>query len=106
MKKLKFMLDYQSTPIWLYNSKNEMIGPGIPDELANDKEFVALINEIQEDYDNLFENNDIYFGYHGFANELDSKAFFVKVTRAIEILKRRLENSYEIMIDVSEQDFQ
>ena len=105
MKKLKFMLEYQSVPIWLFNSKNEMIGPGIPNELSSDKEFVSLINDIQKEYDDLFENNDVYFGYHGFSNEADSKAFFTKVAGAIEILKHHLGNSYEIVVDVSEKDF-
>lgn len=106
MKRIKFMLDYQSTPIWLYNSKGEMIGPGFPDELSDNGEFVSLVNEIQEEYDNLFENNDVYFGYHGFANNADLEAFRSKVMKAIEMLEYHLGNSYEIVIDVSQKDFQ
>jgi len=99
MKKLKFMLDYQSEPIWLYDAKNEMIGPGIPEELVNDHEFVSLINDIMEEYDSLFENNKINFEYHGFTDAKKKRLFVKKLTTAIKMLKRKVGDKYVITVD-------
>jgi hypothetical protein len=106
MKKIKFMLDYQSMPIWLYNARGEMIGPGIPTELSDNKEFVAMINEIQTEYDNLFKNDDVYFGYHGFENKIDGQMFFAKLQKAVNVLEKYLKDQYEIIVDIDEKDFQ
>lgn len=46
MQKIKFMLEYNCIPIWLYDSEGNLIGPELPEELSNDHEFVALINQV------------------------------------------------------------
>jgi len=51
MKKIRFLLEYNCLPLWIYGENGEQYGSGIPDELMNNKEFVNLINIIQNDID-------------------------------------------------------
>jgi len=105
MKTIKFMLEYDCSPIWVENEDGELIGNGLPSELATNYELAGLLEEIHETFDNLYENNDVYFGYHGFSNELKKRAFFTKVTKAVDLLKLKAENTYIIQVDVDEANF-
>lgn len=102
MKKIKFMLEYQCSPIWVENEEGELLGNGLPCELATDYELSSLLDIIHKTFDDLYENNEVYFGYHGFSNKNEKEEFINQVNKAIDMLKRKAGNSYLIQIDLNE----
>ena len=105
MQRIKFMLEYHCIPIWLYDSNDNLIGPEIPKKLSNDHKFIELINEITKEFDELYENNKINFEYKGFASEAEKKMFFTKVSKAIKMLRNRLDDNYIIQVDVNDENY-
>ncbi|HWP79906.1 MAG TPA: hypothetical protein VN446_04630 [Candidatus Acidoferrum sp.] len=105
MKKLRFLLEYHSSPIWVIDENGNLIDNGLPSELKKYQNLEALLEEIAEEFDDLYENNDSYFGYQGFQNESAKHAFFCKVGQAIHLIKQYAGNSYAIQVDVDEADF-
>ncbi|MCL1976206.1 MAG: hypothetical protein FWG61_08610 [Firmicutes bacterium] len=101
MKKIRFLLEYNCLPIWIYGENGEPYGPDIPDELKNDKEFVSMINMIQEEYDGLFENNNMRFEFNGFASEYHKNRFLENVARAIDMAETKVGNLYQIQNDIN-----
>jgi len=55
--------------MWIYNDKGELVGNTIANQLENETLIVKAWDEIQDAYDNLFEDNEVNFEYKGFANE-------------------------------------
>ena len=105
MKKLRFLLEYHSSPIWILGEDGSLIDNGLPNELKKFNNLDDLLEEIAEEFDNLYENNDEYFGYHGFDNESKKEEFFAKVNHAIKLLKQYAGNLYVIQIDVDENSY-
>ncbi len=105
MKTLRFLLEYHCCPVWVLDEQGGLIGNGLPADMVSDKNLVNLINQIQEEYDNLFENTSTYFGYHGFENEFEKQLFFTKVNSAIDLLKQKVGNTYQIQVDVDMSDY-
>ena len=105
VKKLRFLLEYHSSPIWVIDEDGSLIDNGLPNELKKHHNLDNLLEEIADEFDDLYENNDVYFGYHGFQNESEKKIFFAKVGQAIKLLRQYAGNSYSIQIDVNEADF-
>lgn len=105
MKKLRFMLEYECYPIWIYDEKGEMLQNGLPDGLKNDKRLVSLLGEIHEEFDSLYENTNICFQYNGFATEFAKNEFFEKVNQAIDLIKDNAKNFYAVQVDVEKEDY-
>ncbi len=99
MKKIRFMLEYGCSPIWVYNN-NSLIGVGLPEDLS-DNELSALLDSISIEYDKLFINNSVEFTYKGFSCDIDEHLFDEKLRKAISLLKEKSKNQYLIEIDDS-----
>ena len=98
MNRIRFMLEYNSSPIWIYQD-NELLDNGLPEEFASDAELVALIAKITETFDSLFENTSISFEYKGFPNNLEKNKFVSMVEQGIILLKNKMGNKYDVVID-------
>ena len=96
MKRIKIFLDYKCYPMWIYNERNELICNGIAEELTDDKEIKTILKEIQKNYEELFEDNEITFEYKGFNNEEDKKYFLKRTNQVIEMINLKLGKNYII----------
>ena len=105
MKKIRFLLEYHSNPIWVIDEDGSLIDNGLPDELRRHHNLDNLLEEISQEFDDLYENNDVYFGYHGFQNEFEKRVFFAKVDQAVQLIRQYAESYYTIQVDVNEADF-
>ena len=105
MKKLRFLLEYHSSPIWVIDEDGSLIDNGLPNELRRYHNLDNLLEEIAKEFDDLYENNDVYFGYHGFQNESKKKIFFAKVDQAVKLIRQYAGSYYTIQVDVNETDF-
>lgn len=59
MRKIKFLLEYQCLPIWVYDCNGELIENGLTlsleTEIGND---IGLkLEKLKKEYDKLFEDN-------------------------------------------------
>lgn len=102
MKRIRFMLEYGCSPIWVYDN-NSLIGVGLPDDLF-DNELSTLLNSISVEYDKLFINNSLEFTYKGFLSALEEKLFNEKLRKAISILEEMCKDRYSLEIDDSTFD--
>ncbi|MPM22891.1 hypothetical protein SDC9_69351 [bioreactor metagenome] len=105
MKKLRLLLEYHSSPIWVIDEDGSLLDNGLPNELKKHQDLDSLLEEIAEEYDSLYENSDAYFGYHGFQGESDKRIFFDKISQAINLIRMYAGNSYIIQVDINERDF-
>ncbi|MDQ0271343.1 hypothetical protein [Cytobacillus purgationiresistens] len=96
MKTIKIELEYQCYPMWIYNEKGELIDNSIANELANETLIVKALDEIQEAYDNLFEDNEVNFEYKGFAQEQEREQFLLLVSETVDSIKSKLSNVYRV----------
>ncbi|WP_099192867.1 hypothetical protein [Tepidibacter mesophilus] len=96
MKKIKIYLDYHCFPVWVYNDNGELIRNDLPKELSEDKEVDDAFVEIQNMYDDLFLDNSIEFKYIGFSSELDKQKYLKMIDNAVNLIKSKLGNSYNI----------
>ena len=103
MKTLRFMLEYECYPIWIYDEMGEMLQNELPDEFKNDKRLVSLLDEIHEEFDNLYENTNTCFQYNGFVTEFAKNVFFEKVNQAIDLIKDNAKNFYAVQVDVEKE---
>ncbi|MGD6817981.1 hypothetical protein ACQCVE_13040 [Metabacillus sp. 113a] len=96
MKTIKIDLEYQCYPMWIYNEKGELIDNSVANELANETLIVRALDEIQEAYDNLFEDNEVNFEYKGFAQEQEREQFLRLVSETVDSIKSKLSNVYRV----------
>jgi hypothetical protein len=96
MKKIKIYLEYQCYPMWVYNDNGELIDNNVLKELIEYTEISVILNEIQETYDNLFEDNEVDFEYKGFDSEADKLNFSDKIDRVVELIKSRIGKEYVV----------
>jgi hypothetical protein len=101
MKKIKIFLDYQCYPIWVYDDNGELINNDLPDEIINEAEIGEKLEDIQNSYNHLFEDNDSCFEYKGFINEKDKREFLSKIERVMELLTSKLGDIYILENKVS-----
>ncbi len=99
MKKIRFMLEYGCSPIWVYDN-NSLIGVGLPEDISDD-ELSVLLDSIAIEYDKLFINNSVEFTYKGFSSNIDEHLFEEKLKKAISLLKEKSKSRYIIEIDDS-----
>lgn len=106
METLKLSLEYQCYPIWHYDSDNNLVNNDLPDELIQDKELDELLCEIQEIFDNLFTNNQVDFHSNSFKSNDERIKFINKIYNAVNIIKNRYGNSYNIVCLYNNDSFQ
>lgn len=97
MKKLKFMLDYQCYPLWIYDEDGKFIDNDLTDEIESDFELYNLLTTIKNQYDALFLNDNTEFTYAGFRNETEKKKFISTLKQAYKMLLERLGDKYDII---------
>jgi hypothetical protein len=96
MKKIKLYLEYQCYPMWIYDEDGELVDNNIADELVNESLIVKALDDIQEAYDNLFEDNEVNFEFKGFALEQDREQFLHLVSETVTYIESRLGNNYKV----------
>ncbi|MBU3133907.1 hypothetical protein KPL40_15870 [Clostridium gasigenes] len=94
MKKIKILLDYQCYPLWAYDEQGELICNDLIDELKNETEIKEILDYIQNIYDSLFVDNEVYFEYQGFENEEEKDGFIKKISRVIQLIESKVEKIY------------
>ena len=92
------MLEYQASPIWVYNSSGELLGNGWPEEMSNVPNIKETLDQIENEYDSLFENTETVFRYRGFQNDDQRRIFMNKVSQVIELIKKYLGQEYEFEV--------
>ena len=97
MKKLRFMLEYGCSPVWVLND-DSLINVGLPEDLSKNQKLAELLEAISIEYDSLFINNDIEFSYKGFLDADTEKKFDNKVKEAISLLRKEAGDKYIIEI--------
>jgi len=97
MRRIKFMLDYGTYPLWVYNEEGKLpTNCLIPTELVGDLEIIELMKEINETYIGLFVNDATVFEYKGFATKKEESNFGQKIKRVMDLIKQRVGDSYVI----------
>lgn len=96
MKKIKLYLEYQCYPMWIYDEDGELVDNNIASELMNEPLIFKSLDEIQETYDNLFEDNEVKFEFKGFAHEQDREHFLCLVSETFNSIKSKLNNNYSV----------
>ncbi|BAD63595.1 hypothetical protein ABC1056 [Shouchella clausii KSM-K16] len=94
MSVIKIFLEYQCYPMWIYNERGELVDNDLVGELEGEDEIDNMLLEIQNIYDNLFEDNTINFEYKGFSNENEKTLFLKKVENTVELIKEKLGDKY------------
>lgn len=103
MKKIRFMLEYGCSPIWVLND-DTLICVGLPEDLSQNQELKELLESISIEYDSLFINNSIEFSYKGFLNDESEKNFDNKVKKAIKLLREAAKNKY--IIEIANEEYE
>ena len=101
MKIIKIDLEYQCYPMWIYNVKCELVDNNIAIELENDSFIVKALDDIQETYNSLYEDNEVNFEYKGFANEQEKEQFLFLINSTVDYIKSKLNNIYIIENNVN-----
>lgn len=96
MKRIKLYLEYQCYPMWIYDEDGELVDNNIASELMNEPLIVKALDEIQETYDNLFEDNEVNFEFKGFAQEQDREHFLRLVSETVNSIESKLCNNYKV----------
>jgi hypothetical protein len=95
MKKIKFYLEYQCYPLWIYNESGNLIDNRLIEELVG-KEIENTLHDIQSVYDHLFIDDGISFEYKGFPTVGEKTDFLNKVKLAAEQIANMLVGQYII----------
>jgi len=96
MKKIKISLEYKCYPLWVYDQDNKLINNDLVGELKNEIEIENQLNEIQEIFNGLFEDNPILFEYKGFSKESDKENLQKKINKVILEIEEKIGNKYII----------
>ncbi|WP_413366233.1 hypothetical protein [Lysinibacillus sp. 3P01SB] len=62
----------------------------------NEPLIVKALDEIQGMYDNLFEDNEVNFGFKGFAQEQDREHFLRLVSETANSIENKLSDNYKV----------
>ncbi|MCL2212441.1 MAG: hypothetical protein FWB93_01215 [Oscillospiraceae bacterium] len=105
MIKLKFSLEYKCNPIWILDDDGDVIENCLPDVLIKDKRIAKYLHEISEQFDSLYEDNELNFEFLGFSNETEKKVFYDKVTQTINLIKTKIDRIYSFETKVLSEDY-
>ncbi len=103
-KEIRLMLDYECYPIWVYDEKGDFIDNNLIDEIKEDDKMVAMLENLQNEFESLYLNNQKEFKYIGFSSETDKKCFVEKVQRVYSSLCDFLDGKYVVKNMVNIQD--
>lgn len=103
-KEIRLMLDYECYPIWIYDENGNFIDNDLVDEIEKDDEMVAMLEELQNEFESLYLNNQEEFKYIGFSSETNKKEFVAKVQRVYNSLCDLLDEKYVVKNMVNIQD--
>lgn len=105
MKKIKFLLEYQCLPIWLYNENGELLENGLSQLYKNEfgENICLRIKGLQNKFDKLFEDNESHFQYLGFKNEIERQKFICEAEEIIKLIKSKASKRFifEIATDLN-----
>lgn len=95
-KEIRLMLDYGCYPIWIYDENGNFVDNNLIDEIEKDDGMVAMLEELQKEFDALYLNNQEEFKYIGFPSEMDKQRFIAKVQRIYCGLRDLLGGKYTV----------
>lgn len=105
MKKIKFLLEYQCSPIWMYDCNGVLINNGLTSALQFEigNNISLMLEDLQEKYDKLFKDNEVYFEYKGFENENERMKFIDEAKEIIKLIESKTYEEYifEVTTDLS-----
>ncbi len=100
MKKIIFEFDYGIKPIRIYDENDRYIDAGeLPDDIADNVELEQLLNELCDDYMDLFIDNSVEFSYRGFLDKNQAIVFREKMMRTISLLKEVTKDKYIVEVN-------
>lgn len=101
-QEVRLMLEYECYPIWIYDAHGGFIDNDLVDEIKQDDTLTAMLEELQEQFDSLYQNTKQEFRYRGFSSEEERQAFAKKVQQTYERLYTLLDGKYTVqnMVDV------
>ena len=97
MKRIKLYLDYHCYPMWIYDENDMLVANDLVEELKCDLEVADCLDEIQNIYDSLFEDNKICFKYKGFENQSERELLMNKISFVSQIIDSKLGELYRIV---------
>lgn len=100
MKKIIIKFDYRCFPIWIYEG-NDLVDNDLPSELLDDKMLDETLVKLQEEYDNLFTDNNFLFEFRGFSDKKQEEKFILKVSEVEQELFLKLGDKYIIENEVN-----
>lgn len=93
-KEIRLMLDYGCYPIWIYDENGRFIDNDLIYEIQKDVKMATLLEELQNDFENLYFNDQKEFKYIGFSSEIEKQAFLEKVQQIYAGLCKLLDKKY------------
>ena len=69
MNTVKLRLEYKCFPMWIHDEQGNLIDNDIVEEISDDNEIVNLLDNIQEEFNELYVDDGIEFSFKGFQNE-------------------------------------
>jgi hypothetical protein len=103
MKTIRFLLDWHSYPLWIYDGPDyrngELLGPQPPEELKEYPEILENLDMIYDIYDSLFVNNTKEFYYKGFTSERDKEEYISLIRTTISMIRKTIGYKYCIVDD-------
>jgi hypothetical protein len=83
MKTVKIRLEYKCFPIWIYDEQGSLLDNDMPEEIKQNRDLEEALEILQEEFDSLYIDNGIEFGYKGF-QDYQTKQQFTKIIQSID----------------------
>ena len=96
---IRIIFDYKCFPVWIYNDKGQLITNDLPEYLIGDEIIDPIFVTLQEQYNNLYIDDDKEFKFKGFVSDDDEKKFLENVSKAVDLLKQRVNKSTVVKFD-------
>lgn len=94
MNIIKIRFEYGCFPVWIYGEHHELIENDLPTYLIGDTDVESIFIHIQEIYNSLYLDDGKEFKYIGFQNEEERKNFLDECSKAVNLLKDKLNDEY------------
>jgi hypothetical protein len=82
--------------MWIYDDNDFLVDNKIIDDLKTDIDIVQMLDEIENTYNGLFEDNPIVFEYKGFSLESEREEFIQKLREMVNLIQERVGDKYTI----------